>query len=181
MSTTTKIPAHGVFTRDGNVEHGRISASLNIGGDVTLMIYERTIGQPRRFDVAALGIPAPVARALAAKLTELADYSERTPMSTTMNPKTDTLYNEQGKKGQANGLFMIERGQYTVVLLAEKRWGTPTGRKRSRRVMDVVTGATARDLARNLLAKGWAPPRGLRKLCESAPGARIKRRGSRAR
>jgi hypothetical protein len=94
----------------------------------------------------------------------------------TMNPISDTLYNEQGKKGQADGLFSIEAGRYTVVLLAEKRWRTPSGRKRSKRVMDVVTGATARDLAKNLRAKGWAPPLRLKQLCETIPRIGVRRR-----
>jgi hypothetical protein len=93
-----------------------------------------------------------------------------------MDPRTETFYNEQGKKGKADGLFSVDHGQYTVVLLAEKRWRTPSGKRKAKRVMDVIAGATARDLAKALRAKGWAPPRKLARLCECAPRQRVSRR-----
>ena len=94
-----------------------------------------------------------------------------------MNPMTDDLYNEKGEAGQADGLFYIEDGLYKATLIAEKRWRTPSGRARSKKVFGQYAGHSARGLAKCLRASGWEPPPRLGYLCESAPPRTWSRRG----
>lgn len=94
----------------------------------------------------------------------------------TMDPRTDALYNEKGEEGMADAFFCVEAGWYKAVLMAEKRSHTPSGAKRSKRVTDSFAGHTARELATNMRAAGWEPPKGLAKLCESARGVGRARR-----
>ena len=86
-----------------------------------------------------------------------------------MNPLTDDLYNERGEKDKADGLFYVERGVYRAILMAEKRAKGNRGRRNARKVVVEYSGNSARELATNLRAAGWTPPRRLAHLCESAP------------
>jgi hypothetical protein len=91
-----------------------------------------------------------------------------------LNPMTDDLYNEKGERGMADAFFFVEDGLYQAVLLAEKRWRTPSGKQRSKRVSRSFAGHSARGLAAWLRQNGWEPPKGLARLCESAPRSRLR-------
>ena len=85
-----------------------------------------------------------------------------------LDPLTESLYNERGEEGRADGFFCVEDGMYKAVLIAEKRWRTRAGAARKKRATSSFAGGTARELAKNLRDAGWEPPKGLARLCESS-------------
>lgn len=78
-------------------------------------------------------------------------------------PKTPkTVFNEKGQAGKADGFFWVENGLYKATVLY--RAGRP------RRIQTrTYFGHHARSLALSMRNDGWQPPRGLARLCETAP------------
>lgn len=86
---------------------------------------------------------------------------------------------ESNEQGNVDAFFSIEHGNYTVVLLAERRWTTPTGKHFKKRVTQVFRGSTPERCADAMRDAGWEPPENLGQLCGSKPGRRVSRRKSR--
>lgn len=92
------------------------------------------------------------------------------------------VFDEKGRAGKADGFFYMENGLYKATALY--RGGRPR-RFQTR----TYFGHNARALAYWMRNDGWQPPRGLARLCETAPrnswhkrrgifGALLRRRGS---
>jgi hypothetical protein len=90
------------------------------------------------------------------------------------------LFNEKGEQGQATGFFGVEQGRYTVTLLATRRWTTPRGNAKTRRVTESFEGLTPVECAAEMALAGWEAPTNLRELCEANPPRRVRRRKSHA-
>lgn len=75
---------------------------------------------------------------------------------------------DTGQIGGASAFFSVEHGDYSVVVLWRSR-GKAERKDTERTFAKEFKAPSVRGLAARMRDAGWTPPRGLRRLCESAP------------
>ena len=75
---------------------------------------------------------------------------------------------DTGAIGGAAAFFSVEQGDYSAVVLWRSR-GKRERKATERTFAKEFKAPTVRGLAAAMRDAGWQPPRGLRRLCESAP------------
>lgn len=93
------------------------------------------------------------------------------PKLTKPDPKRGVArHPDTGVEGAAAGLFAVEHGRYTAVVIWRSR--AKSERKATERTfVSSYAGRSARALAAKMRNAGWRPPRGLARMCEAAPSS----------